>query len=151
MKNIILMLFGSFFFTGILHGQEKSMKDIPKNIIQCIDKTEQDSSAELDICEATFLNYFFEKQRGSFSFDGKSVLFLTGNYGAIKSTKNTFFSDIKKGLKIVSIPNHSMRQLLIFDDSDRKNTGYYVAIITGSKKFLTNKDVIKSIEKSRKR
>ena len=151
MKTIILILFGSFFFTSILHGQVKSMEDIPKNIIQCLDKTGDDSSAVLNICESTFLNYFFEKQRGSFSFEGKNVLFLTGNYGAIKSTKNTFFSDIKKGLKIGSIPNNSMRQILIFNDSERKSTGYDVAIITGSKKFLTNKDAIKSIEKSRKR
>ncbi|MCT1526050.1 hypothetical protein ACS126_03690 [Sphingobacterium lactis] len=151
MKNIILILFGSFFFTGILYGQEKSMKDIPKNIIQCLDKTGQDSSAELNICESTFLNYFFENQRGSFSFEGKNVLFLTGNYGANKSTKNTFFSEIKQGLNIGSMPSHAMRQLLILDESDRKNTGYDAAIITGSKKYLTKKDVIKPIGKFRKR
>lgn len=151
MKNIILILFGSFFFTSILHGQEKSMEDIPKNIIQCLDKTGQDSTAGLNICESAFLNYFFEKQRGSFSFEGKNVLFLTGNYGAIKSTKNTFFSDIKQGINIGSMPSHAMRQLLFFDESERKNTGYDAAIITGSKKYLTKKDVIKSIGKSKKR
>lgn len=127
------------------------MEDIPKNIIQCLDKTGDDSSAVLNICESNFLNYFFEKQRGSFSFEDKAVLFRMGNYGAIKSTKNTFFSGIKHGIINGSMPSHAMQQLLIFDKSERINTGYDAAIITGSKKFLTNKDVIKSIEKSRKR
>lgn len=147
MKNIILILFGSIFFTGILYGQEKSMKDIPKNIIQCLDKTGQDSSAELNMCESAFLNYFFEKQRGLFSFDGKNVLFLTGNYGANKSTKNKFFIEIKRSIDIGSMASHAMRQLLIFDESDRKNTGYDAAIITGSKKKLTKKHVVKYLNK----
>ncbi len=94
------------------------MKDIPKNIIQCLDKTGQDSSAELNICEFTFLNYFFEKQKGSYLFEGKKENILTGNYGANKSTKNTFFSQIKQGLNIGSMPSHAMRQLLILDESD---------------------------------
>ncbi|MBV2228502.1 MAG: hypothetical protein KUL85_16725 [Sphingobacterium mizutaii] len=151
MKKVVLLLYLLLTFTYALFGQGKSIETFPKNIIQCVDKAGLDSSAILNICESTFLNYFFEKQRGSYSFEGKNVLFLTGNYGAIKSTKNTFFSDIKKGLKIGSIPNHSMRQLLIFADSEKKKTEYDVAIIIGSKKFLTNKDAIKSIEKSRKR
>lgn len=139
------MIVGSFFFTSILHGQEKSMEDIPKNIIQCLDKTGPDSSAGLNTCEYTFLNYFFEKQRGSFSFEGKTILFLMGNYGANKSTKTTFFSEIKQGIDIGSMPSHTMRQLLLLNKPDRKNTGYDAAIITGSKKYLTRKDVIKSI------
>lgn len=151
MKNIILMLISSFFFASILLGQEKSIEHMPKNIIPCLDKAGQDSSAVLNICESTYLNYFFEKQRGPFSFEDKTVLFLTGNYGAIKSTKNTFFSEIKQGLNIGTMPSHAMRQLLIFDESEWKNTGYDAAIITGSKRYLTKKDVIRSIEKSRKR
>lgn len=147
MKKTVLFIYLLLAFTYTLYGREKSMEYIPKNIIQCLDKVGLDSSAVLSTSESAFLNYFFEKQRGSFSFDDKTVFFLTGNNGAIKSTKNTFFRKIKLGLNIGIMPSQAMQQLLIFDGFEKKLTDYDAVIITGSKKYLTKKGVIKHIKK----
>lgn len=147
MKNIILILFGSFFFTSILQGQEKSMEDIPKSIIQCLDKTGQDSTAGVNICESAFLNYFFEKQRGLFSFKDKDVSFFTGNMGTVKSNKKEYFESVKQAYGMGLFPSLATSQLLIFDEVERKNIGYDAVIITGSKKNITKKHFFKYLNK----
>lgn len=46
-----------------------------------------------------------------------------------------------------AIPSHLMQQLLVFSEAERKQIGYDAAIITGSKKYVTKKDIYKKIKK----
>lgn len=148
MKSLILLLLSVLMsFTIMLHGQENSIEDVPKSIIQCLDKVGKDSSIVLNVCESTYLDYYFQRQRGSFLFENKCVFFLTGNYGAIKSNKKIYYAEAKQVLSTGVLPSIGMQQLVIFDGHERKSIGYDAAIISGSKKYLTKKDVIKHIKK----
>lgn len=146
MKNRILISLSSVFIVVILHGQERPMENVPKDIIHCSNDFGTDLSGTLNICESRYLDFYFEKQRNVFSFKGKKVYFLTGNSGSKRSDKRTYFEETKRILNMGSIPSHLMQQLLVFSEAERKQIGYDAAIITGSKKYITKKDIYKKIK-----
>lgn len=147
MKNRIIILLGSMFFALILYGQEKNMENVPKNILECVHETGKDSSTQLNSCESSYLDYFFEKQRGLFSFKDKDVSFFTGNMGTVKSNKKDYFESVKQAYGMGLFPSLATSQLLIFDEVERKSIGYDAVIITGSKKNITKKHVVKYLNK----
>ncbi|MDM1046976.1 hypothetical protein [Sphingobacterium hotanense] len=147
MKNRIIISLGSMFVAIILYGQERNIETVPKNILECIHETGKDSSTQLNPCESSYLDYFFEKQRGLFSFKDKDVSFFTGNMGTVKSNKKEFFESVKQSYGIGLFPSLATSQLLIFDEVERKNIGYDAVIITGSKKYITKKNAVKYINK----
>jgi len=138
MEKVISTLFVSMLI-GVSHAQEESMESVPKSIVQCLDQLGKDSSAVLNRCESTYLDYYFQKQRGSFSFKDKTVFFLRGNAGSIISNKKKYFGEIKDALNEGDIPSYYVQQLLIFEDGDREKIGYDATITLGSKKYITKK------------
>jgi len=130
---------------GVSHAQEEPKESMPKNIVQCIDQLGKDSSAVLNSCESTYLDYYFQKHRGSFSFKDKTVFFRI-HYKQQKK----YFEEIKYALNEGYIPSYYVQQLLIFEDGDREKIGYDATVTLGSKKYITKKNAIKHIKKQKK-
>lgn len=49
MKNRILISLSSVFIVVILHGQEKPMENVPKDIVHCLNEFGKDLSDKLNI------------------------------------------------------------------------------------------------------
>lgn len=130
----------------MLLGQEKSLENIPNDILECIDKTGDNNSPILNECECKYLNFYFQKYKGAFDFCGKKIYFLKGNIGTIKSDKIEYFENIKLIISKGMLPSLGMQQLIIFDKCEAKDIGYDVVVVLGSKKYLTKKDVIKRLK-----
>jgi hypothetical protein len=127
-------------------GQEKSVKDIPQDILDCLVEMGTDTISILNICESKFLNFCFQNEKGTFDFCGKKMAFFKGNVGTIKSTKKEYF-DVEKQLIHNDIYPLPRGQLIIFNEDESKKTGYDVVFIVYNKRYLTKKEVIKRLKK----
>jgi hypothetical protein len=54
-----------------LFGQEQTLENIPKNILECLLEMGKDTIPTLNACESKYLNFDFQKNRGIFDFSGK--------------------------------------------------------------------------------
>ena len=95
MKQLFLILCMSVIFNGFLMGQEKLAENIPKDILDCLTEMGKDTVSTLNVCESKYLNYRFQKDKGTFDFCSKKVAFFKGNAGTIQSTKKDFFDKEK--------------------------------------------------------
>jgi len=148
MKYLISALCLSLIFNIFLMGQEEPTEKSQKEILDCLVKTGNDTIRTVNICENKFLNFYFQKNKGTFDFSGKKIAFFKGNIGTIKSTKKDFFEKIKQFVHQKGFLPLSSEQLIIFNKDEVKETGYDVVIISGSKKYLTRKSVIKRLKKT---
>ena len=73
MKHLFFILYISITFNSMLLGQEKSLENIPKDILECIGKMGDDNSPTLNECECKYLNFYFQKYKGTFDFCGKKI------------------------------------------------------------------------------
>ena len=60
----------------------------------------------------------------------------------IKSTKKEYFDRLKQFISQNGFLPSSSGQLIIFNEEEVKQTGYDAVVISFSKKYLTNKEVI---------
>jgi len=142
MKHLFSILCLSIIFSISLMGQEKSTENIEKDILDCLVEMGKDTISTLNICESKYLNFNFQKDKGTFDFCEKRVVFFKGSTGTIKSTKKEYFDRLKYFVSQKFFLPSSSDQLIIFDKNEIKNVGYDVAVIVGSKKYLTKKEVI---------
>lgn len=129
-------------------GQEKIAENIPKDILDCLTEMGKDTVSALNVCESKFLNFCFQKEKGTFDFLGKKMAFFRGNTGTIKSTKKEYF-DVEKQLIHKGFYPSPGGQLIFLNEDESKKTGYDVVFIAYNKRFLTKKDVVKQLEKKR--
>jgi hypothetical protein len=133
-------------FNSFLMGQEKSAENIPKDILDCLTEVGKDTASTLNISESKFLNFCFQKEKGTFDFCEKKMAFFKGNIGTIKSTKKEYF-DVEKQLIQDGFYPSPRGQIIIFDENESKKTGYDVVFIVYNKKYLTKKEVIKRLSR----
>jgi hypothetical protein len=148
MKKLFLTLCLPVIFNISLMGQEKSARDIPKDILDCLVEMGKDTIPTLNVCESKFLNFCFQKEKGTFDFCGKKMAFFKGNIGTIKSTKKEYF-DVEKELIHKGFYPSPGGQLIILNEDEAKKTGYDVVFIVYNKRYITNKEVVKRLKSQR--
>jgi hypothetical protein len=91
------------------------------------------------------LNDYFSKQRGSFDFIDKKILFVTGSKGTRIGNKKAYFNNIKLWKK-----DNAMiaTDLIIFTEQEKKQYGGYDGILTYWAKVPPNKNKLFKIIKS---
>jgi hypothetical protein len=129
-------------------GQEKSAKEMPQEILDCIVEMGKDTTSTLNACESKFLNFCFQKERGTFDFSGKKMAFFKGNIGTLKSNKQEYFATEKRLIDKGFYPSPG-GQLIILNEDESKQVGYDVVFIVYNKRYLTKKDVIKQLKKKK--
>jgi hypothetical protein len=144
MKQLFLALCLSVIFNISLMGQEKSLKEIPQDILDCLVNMGNDSIPTLNVCESKYLNFCFQKEKGTFDFCGKKMAFFKGNTGTIKSTKKEYFATEKRLIHQGFYPSPG-GQIIIFNENEVKETGYDVVFIVYNKRYLTKKEVVKRL------
>jgi hypothetical protein len=147
MRQLFLILCLPVIFNILLMGQEKSAEDIQKDILYCLVEMGTDTTSTLNVCESKYLNFNYQKDKGTFDFCGKRVVFFRGNAGTIKSTKREYFNGLKQFVHQNSFLPSSSGQLIIFNEDEAKQTGYDAVIISLSKKYLTKKDILRQLKK----
>ncbi len=145
MKQLLFTLCLSIIFSISLMGQEELTEDMLKDILDCLPELGNDNISSLNVCESKCLNFYFQKDRATFDFCKKRVVFFKGNTGTIKSTKKEYFDGIKQMINNEIFLFEAPGQLIIFNENEVKQIGYDVAIVNGSKKLLSIKDVIKRL------
>jgi hypothetical protein len=129
-------------------GQEKSAEDIPKDILDCLVEMGNDSTPTLNVCESIFLNFCFQKEKGTFDFCRKKMAFFKGNTGTIKSTKKEYFATEKRLIYQGFYPS-PRGQLIIFNKNEVRKLGIDVVFIVYNKRYLTKKEVVKRLKRQR--
>ena len=136
--SVLIMLFSSIN----LLGQARSFNNIPKNILNQLDKMGVDDSLLLNAYESTYFNHIFEKPRKEFDFTEKKIGFI---YGGAKSNKKEYFDLEKDRFNRNNTPNGGT--LYIFDeDQKEKSGGYDAAIVYWSKILVPSKEVVKRLK-----
>jgi len=150
MKQLFLTLCLPVIFNISLMGQEKSAEDIQKDILDCLVEMGKDTISTLNVCESKYLNFNFQTDKGTFDFCSKKIAFFKGNTGTIKSTKKEYFDGLKQFVHQKGfLPSSSSGQLIVFDENEVKKTGYDAVIISSSKKYITNNEIVKRLNKKR--
>lgn len=80
------------FSTMSSFGQIRDFKDIPKDILEKLDKMGVDASPLLNCYEGVYLNAIFKDCLKGFDFTGKKVGFI---HSGAKSDKQEYFSNVK--------------------------------------------------------
>lgn len=145
MKRLFLILCMSVIFNSFLMGQEKLAENIPKDILDCLTEVGKNTVSTLNVCESKYLNYRFQKDKGTFDFCSKKVAFLKGNTGTVQSAKKDFFDKEKYFISIKGFLPLGSGQLIIFNENEAKQVGYEAVIVSSSKKLLSTKEVIKRL------
>lgn len=135
---IIVML-----FSGInLFGQVRNFNNIPKDILNQLDKMGVDGSSLLNSYEGAYFNVAFKESLNGFDFTGKKVGFI---YSGARSNKKEYFDLEKDRFKRSNTPNRGT--LYIFDETQKKESGGYdAAIVYWSKRLIPIQDVVKRLK-----
>jgi len=125
---IIMMLFSGMN----LFGQVRNFNDIPKDILEQLDKMGVDASPLLNSHESAFLNVIFKDSLKGFDFSNKEVGFIkiSGENGKIH-----YFDMQKKNFVDENHPCDN-GTLYIFDATQKGESGGYDAAIVYWSKFL---------------
>ena len=127
------------------YGQTPNFEDIPKNILEQLEKMGVDDSSLLNHYESVYLNFIFEKTRNDFDFTNKRIGFITGSSGKNKSDKISYFKLEKDRYYRNYFPNGGT--LYIFDEVQRRETnGYDAAIVYWCKYMVSIYDVIEKLK-----
>lgn len=104
---------------------------------QNLDSCGVDNSSHLNSFESVYLNDYFSKQRGSFDFTGKKILFVTGSKGTRIGNKTGYFNDIKLWNK-----DNSMiaTDLILFTEEEKIQSGGFDGMLTYWAKVPPNKN-----------
>src|ERR1035437_2235937 len=124
---IIMMLFSSIN----LFGQVRNFNDIPKDILNQLDKMGIDGSSLLNSYESAYFNLVFKENLNGFDFTGKKVGFI---YSGARSNKKEYFDLEKDRFNRNNTPNRGT--LYIFDATKKEESGGYDAAIVYWSKFL---------------
>ena len=134
---IIMMLFTSIN----LFRQAHNFDDIPKDILNQLDKMGVDELSLLNSYESAYFNVVFKENSKEFDFTEKKVGFI---YSGARSNKKEYFDLEKDRFNRSNTPNGGT--LYIFDDAQKEQSdGYDAAIVYWSKRLIPIQDVIKRL------
>jgi hypothetical protein len=153
MKKYIIFCLLSIISTNMLaqvYLIKNKYENIPPNILSDIDKMGVDDDVFLTELEGKYFNAISGISEKEFNFYGKKVAFFTGNIGSIKSDKKKYFTGERAGLKTIDYScSIFFGFLYIFDAVQKeKSGGYDAAIVYGSKKKNSMKEVVKRLKKT---
>ena len=135
---ITMMLFSSIN----LFGQARNFNDIPKDILEQLDKMGVDGSPLLNSHESAFLNVIFKDSLKGFDFTNKKIGFLLAGS---KRNKKEFFKEERERYYNNSTTINGT--LYIFDVSQKEESGGYdAAIVYWSKRLISIQDVVKRLK-----
>jgi hypothetical protein len=126
-----------------LFGQVRNFNDIPKDILEQLDKMGVDSSPLLNNHESAFLNVIFKDSLKGFDFTNKKVGFIkiSGEKGKIH-----YFNMQKKYFVDEKHPCDN-GTLYIFDAAQKEESGGYdAAIVYWSKRLIPIQEVVKRLK-----
>ena len=125
------------FFNMNLFGQVRNFNEIPKAILEQLDKMGIDNSPLLNSHESAFLNVIFKDSLKGFDFTNKKIGFLSAGS---KRNKKEFFKEERERYYNNSTTINGT--LYIFDATQKKESGGYDAAIVYWSKFLLPVDKV---------
>lgn len=128
-------------------GQDSNTFKIQSDMLECLGELGQDTISILNTCEGNYMNVIYQNVKGTFDFCDKRVVFYKGNVGTLISNKKEYFDKLKHCVQQNGWLPTNPDQLIIFNEDEVKAIGYDAAIVSSSKKFITNKDVVKRLKK----
>jgi hypothetical protein len=145
MKHLSLILI-IFSLNIYLFGQVKNFKEIPKEILEQLDKMGRDDYLSLNHFEGAYFNIIFEKSRKDFDFVEKKIGFITGSSGKIISDKRKYFDLERYRFNHNYSPNGGI--LYIFNANQKgRSSGYDAVIIYWCKVKIELEDIIERLKK----
>lgn len=153
-KYIIFCIFSIFSFNMLaqVYHMENKYENIPKNILSDIDKTGMDDSLFLTELEGKYCNAIAGISEKDFNFSKSKVAFFKGNIGSIRIDKKIYFRESRESFtkEIADSTLLYFGTLYIFNAAQKRESGGYDAtIVSGSKKLLSTKKVIKQLKEKR--
>lgn len=133
MKNI-LSIFIMLSLAVNLFGQVRNFNDIPKEVLEQLDKMGVYNSPLLKCYESAYFNVIFKQSRNDFDFTNKKVGFITGSNGKTKSSKKEYFALEKDRFNRNTTTNGGT--LYIFNATQKAESGGYDAVIVYWSKVL---------------
>jgi len=125
-----------------LFGQVRNFNDIPKDILEQLDKMGVDGSSLLNSYESAYFNVVFKESINGFDFTGKKVGFI---YNGARSNKKEYFDLEKDRFNRNNTPNRGT--LYIFNETQKKESGGYdAAIVYWSKRLIPIQEVVKRLK-----
>jgi len=111
-------------------GQIRNFNDIPKDILEQLDKMGVDNSSLLNSYESTYLNVIFKDSLNGFDFTNKNVGFIKAGS---KRNKVEYFKEEKDRFyrNYTTINGY----LQVFDTTQKEESGGYDAVIVYWSKF----------------
>jgi hypothetical protein len=141
MKHLVITIM--LLSTMSSFGQIRDFNDIPKDILEQLDKMGVDASPLLNNYEAAYLNVIFKDSLNGFDFTGKKVGFI---YSGAKSDKQEYFNQVKDRYHSNSTTVGGS-SFYIFDAAQKiESGGYDAAIVYWSKRLIPIQDVIKRLK-----
>lgn len=142
MKHLIITI---MLLSNIsLFGQVRNFNDIPKEILEQLDKMGIDNSPLLNCCESAYFNVIFESSRQDFDFTNKKIGFITGSNGGTISNKASYFSLERDRFNRNNTTNGGT--LYIFNAEQKEQSGGYdAAIMYWSKVLVPINDVVRRL------
>ena len=126
-----------------LFGQVRNFNDIPKDILEQLDKMGVDSSPLLNNHESAFLNVIFKDSLKGFDFTNKKVGFIKIS---VEKGKIHYFNMQKKYFVDEKHPCDN-GTLYIFDAAQKEESGGYdAAIVYWSKRLIPIQEVVKRLK-----
>jgi hypothetical protein len=145
----ILALLVSLSLSVNLNSQVLKFDDIPKNILENLNKMGVEDCLLLNEHESNYFNSIFKNSRKDFDFTGKKIGFITGSSGNTLSNKKEYFHSEKDRFNHGYSPNNGV--LYIFNEKQKEESGgYYAAIIYWSKTLVSVESVVKTLKKGDK-
>lgn len=126
--------------------------NIPKSILNDIDKMGMDDSLFLTELEGKYCNAIAGISEKEFNFGKSKVAFFKGNIGSIRIDKKTYFSMEREHFKrgVTDSTSRYFGTLYIFNAAQKaKSGGYDAAIVRLSKKRPSMKEVVRQLKKKR--
>lgn len=130
------------FFNINIFGQVRNFNDIPKDILEQLDKMGDDGSLLLNRHESAFLNVIFKESLKGFDFTNKKIGFLLAGS---KRNKKEFFKEERERCHNNSTTINGT--LYIFDATQKEESGGYdAAIVYWSKRLISIQDIVKRLK-----
>ena len=126
----------------VTHYRVREFNDIPKEILNNLDKMGVDSSALLNKYESAFLNVIFKDKSDGFDFTNKKIGFL---FVGSKRNKKEYFEEMRERYS----NNNSIiiSTLYIFNSKQKlESGGYDAAIVYWSKFLIPIQDVVNKLK-----
>lgn len=136
MKNILSILI-VLFLSMNLYSQVRNYSDIPKYILDDLDKMGVDSLPLLNSYESAYLNVIYNDSLNGFDLTNKKIGFL---YHGVRSSKEEYFKDVREWY--YRNETTISESIYIFDETQKMESGGYDGAIVYWNKFLIPKNEI---------